>query len=131
MQRLSRTFLTVSIVLCFIAFATLLLFGLALIGFGAGFFPMIAEESKEGGAAYLAGMLAGGFVCLYFAVMALVSGIVSSAARRNPTKKSLIVAIVFSVLSCTWFGVAGGAVGIVAIDKQARRDRQNKIVDAE
>jgi hypothetical protein len=63
--------------------------------------------------------------------MALVSGIASNIARNNPIKKNLIVAIVFSALSATWFGVAGGAVGIVAIDKQARRDRQNKIVDAE
>ncbi len=131
MQRLSRTFLTVSVVLSFIAFGVLLLVAIALVGFGAGFFPMIAEESKEGGVAYLAGMLAGGFVCFYFAVMALVSGIASNIARNNPIKKNLIVAIVFSVLSATWFGVAGGAVGIVAIDKQARRDRQNKIVDAE
>ena len=131
MQRLSRTFLTVSVVLSFIAFGVLLLVAIALMGFGAGFFPMIAEESKEGAAAYLAGMLAGGFVCFYFAVMALVSGIASNIARNNPIKKNLIIAIVFSVLSATWFGVAGGAVGIVAIDKQARRDRQNKIVDAE
>lgn len=131
MQRLSRTFLTVSVVLSFIAFGTLLLVAIGLVGFGAGFFPMIAEESKEGAAAYLAGMLAGGFVCFYFAVMALVSGIASNIARNNPIKKNLIVAIVFSALSATWFGVAGGAVGIVAIDKQARRDRQNKIVDAE
>ncbi len=131
MQRLSRTFLTVSVVLSFIAFGTLLLVAIGLVGFGAGFFPMIAEESKEGAAAYLAGMLAGGFVCFYFAVMALVSGIASNIARNNPIKKNLIVAIVFSALSATWFGVAGGAVGIVAADKQARRDRQNKIVDAE
>ena len=131
MPRLSKTFLTISVVLSFIAFGCLLLTGLILIGCGAGFFQMIAEESKEGAAAYLAGMLTGGLVCIYFAVMALVTGITSGAAKKNPVKKNLIVAIVFSVLSCTWFGVAGGVTGIIALDKQARADRKNGIVDAE
>ena len=131
MPRLSKIFLTISVVLSFIAFGCLLLTGLILIGCGAGFFGMIAEESKEGAAAYLAGMLSGGLICLYFAVMALVTGIVSNAAKKNPLKKNLIVAIVFSALSCTWFGVAGGVIGIVALDKQARRDRRDGVVDAE
>ena len=131
MQRISRIFLTISVVLSFIAFGGLLITGFALIGFGAGFFGLIAEESQAGGAAYLAGMLTGGLVCLYFAVMALVNGIVSNVARRNPVKKNLICAIVFSVLSCTWLGVAGGVTGIIALDKQARADRKNKIVDAQ
>ena len=60
-----------------------------------------------------------------------VNGIVSNVARRNPVKKNLICAIVFSVLSCTWLGVAGGVTGIIALDKQARADRKNKIVDAQ
>ena len=131
MPRVSRILLTVSVILSFVAAGILFLTALILIGCGVGFFGLIAEQSQEGAAGYLAGMLAGGLICLYFAVMALVNGIVSNVAKKNPVKKNLICAIVFSALSCTWVGVAGGVTGIIALDKQARRDRRDHIADAE
>ena len=39
------------------------------------------------------------------------------------------MAIVFSALSGTEFGVAGGIIGLIANYKQARQDRINNIVD--
>ena len=130
MDKLSKTFLTISAILSFIAAGCLFIACLLLAGFGAGFFQMIAEESEPGAAAYLAGMLSGAFVCLYFGIMAIVCGVISNNAKRNFNKKSLILAIVFSGLSCTWVGVAGGVVGLIALDKAARRDRVNNVVDA-
>ena len=130
MDKLSKTFLTISAVLSFIAAGALFITSICLVGFGVGFFSMISEQSEPGGAGYLAGMIAGAIVCLYFGIMAIVCGAMSNGARRNFNKRSLILAIVFSALSCTWIGVAGGVVGLIAVDKAARRDRQNNIVDA-
>ena len=46
--------------------------------------------------------------------------------RNSPI---VIMAIVFSALSGTEFGVAGGIIGLIANYKQARQDRINNIVD--
>ena len=49
-----------------------------------------------------------------FAVMALLSGIFAVKAKKNASKGALILAIVFSALSCTEFGIAGGILGLIA-----------------
>lgn len=132
MRKLSKTFLTVNAILSYVFAA---IFGLCAIGFilvGALAGPEVAEEGGEAaGIAFTSGMVAGGVAFLYFAIMAIVSGVTSSKAKNSQVKKDLIIAIVFSALSCTWVGVAGGVTGIIANDKEARRDRDNNIVDAE
>lgn len=132
MRKLSKTFLTVNAILSYVFAA---IFGLCAIGFilaGVLAGPEVAEEGgKAAGIAFTSGMVAGGVAFLYFAIMGIVSGVTSNKAKNSQVKKDLIVAIVFSALSCTWVGVAGGVTGIIANDKEARRDRENNIVDAE
>ncbi len=60
--------------------------------------------------------------------MAIISGVYSNKAS-NQEKNALILAIVFSALSGTEFGVAGGIIGLITNARQARQDRINNIVD--
>ena len=129
MRRLSQTFLRVNAVLSYV-FAGL--FALAAIIFFVVGSPLIsdliAEESREGAAAYAISMNISGGIFLALTAMAILSGVFSGKARSQE-KNALIMAIVFSALSGTEFGVAGGSIGLIANAKQARQDRINNIVD--
>ena len=129
MRRLSQTFLRVNAVLSYV-FAGL--FALAAIIFFVVGSPLIsdliAEESREGAAAYAISMNISGGIFLALTAMAILSGVFSGKARSQE-KNALIMAIVFSALSGTEFGVAGGIIGLIANAKQARQDRINNIVD--
>ena len=129
MRNLSKTFLRVNAVLSYV-FAGL--FALAAIIFFVVGSPLIsdliAEESREGAAAYAISMNVSGGVFLALTAMAILSGVFSGKARSQE-KNALIMAIVFSALSGTEFGVAGGIIGLIANAKQARQDRINNIVD--
>ena len=129
MLRLSNTFLRVNAILSYV-FAGL--FGLAAIIFFIVGSPLIsdliAEESEVGAVAYSTSMYVSGGIFLALTVMAILSGIFSNKAKSQ-VKNDLIIAIVFSALSGTEFGVAGGILGLVAAARQARKDRINNIVD--
>ena len=129
MRNLSKTFLRVNAVLSYV-FAGL--FALAAIIFFVVGSPLIsdliAEESREGAAAYAISMNVSGGVFLALTAMAILSGVFSGKAGSQE-KNALIMAIVFSALSGTEFGVAGGIIGLIANAKQARQDRINNIVD--
>ena len=129
MRNLSKTFLRVNAVLSYV-FAGL--FALAAIIFFVVGSPLIsdliAEESREGAAAYAISMNVSGGVFLALTAMAILSGVFSGKAHSQE-KNALIMAIVFSALSGTEFGVAGGIIGLIANAKQARQDRINNIVD--
>ena len=129
MRNLSKTFLRVNAVLSYV-FAGL--FALAAIIFFVVGSPLIsdliAEESREGATAYAISMNVSGGVFLALTAMAILSGVFSGKAG-SPEKNALIMAIVFSALSGTEFGVAGGIIGLIANAKQARQDRINNIVD--
>ena len=129
MRNLSKTFLRVNAVLSYV-FAGL--FALAAIIFFVVGSPLIsdliAEESREGAAAYAISMNVSGGIFLALTAMAILSGVFSGKARSQE-KNALIMAIVFSALSGTEFGVAGGIIGLIANAKQARQDRINNIVD--
>ena len=129
MRRLSQTFLRVNAVLSYV-FAGL--FALAAIIFFVVGSPLIsdliAEESREGAAAYAISMNISGGIFLALTAMAILSGVFSGKARSQE-KNALIMAIVFSALSGTEFGVAGGIIGLIANARQARQDRINNIVD--
>ena len=133
MRRLSKAFLTVSAILSFVGM------GLYLIGAVVFFIvgsPLVAnkvaEQGGEGAAiGYAAGMYTAGAIFVVVAIMALLSGIFSNKAKRTQVKGDLVTAIVFSVISCTWLGVAGGAVGLVQNLKEQRADRRKNIVDAQ
>ena len=79
---------------------------------------------------------------IMFGVMAAVFGLlagfnlacalVSFKCLKEDTKKGLYIAnVVFGLLSGVYFNTAGGVLGIIALTKQERRDRRNKIVDAQ
>jgi len=129
MRRLSGTFLRVNTVLSYI-FAGL--FGLAAIIFFIVGSPLIsdaiAQESEAAAVAYTTSMMTSGVIFLVLTVMAILSGVFSGKAASQ-TKNDLIMAIVFSALSGTEFGVAGGIIGLIANAKQARQDKINNIVD--
>ena len=129
MRNLSKTFLKVNAVLSYV-FAGLFALG-AVIFFITGsplISDLIAEESREGAAAYAISMNVSGGIFLGLTVMAILSGVFSNKAS-NQEKNALIMAIVFSALSGTEFGVAGGIIGLIANYRQARQDRINNIVD--
>ncbi len=129
MRNLSKTFLRVNAVLSYV-FAGL--FALAAIIFFVVGSPLIsdliAEESREGATAYAISMNVSGGIFLALTAMAILSGVFSGKASSQE-KNALIMAIVFSALSGTEFGVAGGIIGLIANAKQARQDRINNIVD--
>ena len=129
MRNLSKTFLRVNAVLSYV-FAGL--FALAAIIFFIAGSPLISNqiaEQNEGAAiAYATSMIISGVVFLVLTVMAILSGVFSNKAGSQ-IKNDLIFAIVFSALSGTEFGVAGGIIGLIANAKQARKDRINNIVD--
>lgn len=119
MRRLSKTFLTISAVLSFICVGLFVILGIVFIASGALGGEAIAESNQGqggeiGGAAFLGGMIAAGVMMFFLAIFALISGIVSTKAKANPTKGNLIVAIVFAAISCTEFGIAGGILGLIA-----------------
>jgi MFS family permease len=129
MRNLSKTFLRVNAVLSYV-FAGLFALG-AIIFFITGsplISDLIAEKSEEGAAAYAISMNVSGGIFLGLTVMAILSGVFSNKASSQE-KNALIMAIVFSALSGTEFGVAGGIIGLIANYKQARQDRINNIVD--
>ena len=129
MRNLSKTFLRVNAVLSYV-FAGL--FALAAIIFFVVGSPLIsdliAEKSEEGAAAYAISMYTSGGIFIGLTVMAILSGVFSNKASSQE-KNALIMAIVFSALSGTEFGVAGGIIGLIANYKQVRQDRINNIVD--
>ena len=64
------------------------------------------------------------------ACFGLASAIVSFKTLKEDNKKGLYIAnIVFGILSGVYFNTAGGVLGTIAISRQERRDRLNKIVD--
>ena len=129
MRNLSKTFLRVNAVLSYV-FAGLFALG-AIIFFITGsplISDLIAEKSEEGAAAYAISMNVSGGIFIGLTVMAILSGVFSNKASSQE-KNALIMAIVFSALSGTEFGVAGGIIGLIANYKQARQDRINNIVD--
>ena len=129
MRNLSKTFLRVNAVLSYV-FAGLFALG-AIIFFITGsplISDLIAEKSEEGATAYAISMYVSGGIFLGLTVLAILSGVYSGKAS-NQEKNALILAIVFSALSGTEFGVAGGIIGLIANYRQARQDRINNIVD--
>ena len=129
MRNLSKTFLKVNAVLSYV-FAGLFALG-AVIFFITGsplISDAIAQESREGAAAYAISMNISGGIFLGLTIMAILSGVFSNKASSQE-KNALILAIVFSALSGTEFGVAGGIIGLVQNFREQRKDRINNIVD--
>lgn len=130
MRNLSKAFLRVNAILSFVFMG---LFILAAIVFFIVGSPLVSQyiENEGGAIGYTVGMMVGGAAFLFAAAMALISAIVSNKARALQTKGALVTAIVFSALSATAFGIAGGVLGLVQNLKEERRDRRNNIVDAQ
>lgn len=129
MRRLSRIFLTIAFILGIVLMATLLIAGICLVVVGAlpEISGEIAEQSEEGAIAFQAGMISGGVIMIMFGLMALPCAIVSSIAKKRQTRGAFITAIVFGALSCDYFAIAGGVLGILANNQDAK----HHVVDAQ
>jgi len=122
LRRLSKTFLTINAVFSFVFLG---LFALCAIIFFIVGSPLVAdavanEGGQAAGTAYTAGMYTGGVIFLSIAIFALISGIYSNKAKTTTEKGVLIAAIVFSAISCTEFGVAGGILGLIANSREPK-----------
>ena len=131
MRNLSKTFLRVNAILSYV-FMGLFILG-AVIFFVVGS-PLVSQHFEGEGAeagkiAYTVSMMCSGVLFVFLAIMALLSANFSNKAKNEQSKGTLIMAIVFSALSGTAFGVAGAIIGLVQNLKEQRRDRINNIVD--
>ena len=67
---------------------------------------------------------------VFFLIMALCgvpAAVVSFAARKKQSKGLLIACIILNWLSGSYFGIAGGIVGLIANSKESK---QQKVIDA-
>ena len=131
MRNLSKTFLRVNAILSYV-FMGLFILG-AVIFFIVGS-PLVSQHFEGEGAeagkiAYTVSMMCSGVLFVFLAVMALLSAKFSNKAKNEQSKGTLIMAIVFSALSGTAFGIAGGIIGLVQNFIEQRKDRINNIVD--
>ena len=131
MRNLSKTFLKVNAILSYV-FMGLFIVG-AVIFFIVGS-PLVSQHFEGEGAeagkiAYTVSMMCSGVLFVFLAVMALLSAKFSNKAKNEQSKGTLIMAIVFSALSGTAFGIAGGIIGLVQNFREQRKDRINNIVD--
>ena len=131
MRNLSKSFLRVNAILSYV-FMGLFILG-AVIFFIVGS-PLVSQHFEGEGAeagkiAYTVSMMCSGVLFVFLAVMALLSAKFSNKAKNEQSKGTLIMAIVFSALSGTAFGVAGGIIGLVQNFREQRKDRINSIVD--
>ncbi len=131
MRNLSKTFLRVNAILSYV-FMGLFILG-AVIFFIVGS-PLVSQHFEGEGAeagkiAYTVSMMCSGVLFVFLAVMALLSAKFSNKAKNEQSKGTLIMAIVFSALSGTAFGIAGGIIGLVQNFREQRKDRINNIVD--
>ena len=138
MRKLSNTFLTVNMIFGFVFLA--LFVGSAIMMFVFASFKDLIMEGIQNGTIHTnsddpeialsiaQGVLIGvGVMLLIFGILCLPSAIVSASARNSKSKGKFITAIVLSALSFTYFGVAGGVLGILAIN----RDHRSNIIDAQ
>ena len=138
MRKLSNTFLTVNMIFGFVFLA--LFVGLAMMMFVFASLKDVIMEGIQNGSirtnsddpetALLIAqsvLISVGVTLLIFGMLCLPSAIVSASARNSRSKGKFIAAIVLSAISLTYFGVAGGVLGILAIN----RENRSNIIDAQ
>ncbi|MBO6261530.1 MAG: hypothetical protein J6N95_02875 [Bacilli bacterium] len=138
MRKLSNTFLTVNMIFGFVFLA--LFVGLAMMMFVFASLKDVIMEGIQNGSirtnsddpetALLIAqsvLISVGVTFLIFGMLCLPSAIVSASARNSKSKGKFIAAIVLSAISLTYFGVAGGVLGILAIN----RENRSNIIDAQ
>lgn len=138
MRKLSNTFLTINMIFGFVFLA--LFVGLAMMMFVFASLKDVIMEGIQNGSirtnsddpetALLIAqsvLISVGVTFLIFGMLCLPSAIVSASARNSKSKGKFIAAIVLSAISLTYFGVAGGVLGILAIN----RENRSNIIDAQ
>lgn len=138
MRKLSNTFLTVNMIFGFVFLA--LFVGLAMMMFVFASLKDVIMEGIQNGSIHTNSddpetalliaqsvLISVGVTFLIFGMLCLPSAIVSASARNSKSKGKFIAAIVLSALSLTYFGVAGGVIGILAIN----RENRSNIIDAQ
>ena len=138
MRKLSNTFLTVNMIFGFVFLA--LFVGLAMMMFVFASLKDVIMEGIQNGSIHTNAddpetalliaqsvLISVGVTFLIFGMLCLPSAIVSASARNSKSKGKFIAAIALSALSLTYFGVAGGVLGILAIN----RENRSNIIDAQ
>ena len=138
MRKLSNTFLTVNMIFGFVFLA--LFVGLAMMMFVFASLKDVIMEGIQNGSIHTNSddpetalliaqsvLISVGVTFLIFGMLCLPSAIVSASARNSKSKGKFIAAIVLSALSLTYFGIAGGVLGILAIN----RENRSNIIDAQ
>lgn len=139
MRRLSNIFLKINMIMgfVFIGLWTLLAVIFFVVAGLSGYIPEAANAAQQGGATvhgdpeYAAIVLRTVFIVIgvffiLFALFAIPSAVLSSKARNSTSKGTFIAVIILSALSLTEFGIAGGIIGIIATNKEAK----SNIIDA-
>ncbi len=138
MRKLSNTFLTVNMIFGFVFLA--LFVGLAMMMFVFASLKDVIMEGIQNGSIHTNAddpetalliaqsvLISVGVTFLIFGMLCLPSAIVSASARNSKSKGKFIAAIALSALSLTYFGIAGGVLGILAIN----RENRSNIIDAQ
>ena len=139
MRRLSNAFLTTSMIFSIVLLATWVLVGIIMFVL-AGLNDVIAQGIQEGwikvgetsdpelALAIARGILIGlGVTFIIFGLFDIPAIVVCAKARNNKSKGIHIAAIVLTALNFTYFGIAGGVLGILATN----RESQSNVVDAQ
>lgn len=139
MRRLSNGFLTASMIFSIVLLCTWLLVGIIMFVL-AGLNDVISQGIQEGwikvgetsdpelALAIARGILIGlGVTFIIFGIIDIPAIIVSAKARNSKNKGTHIAAIILSACNFTYFGIAGGILGILATN----RENQSNVIDAQ
>ena len=139
MRRLSNAFLTTSMIFSIVLLATWVLVGIIMFvlaglndvimqGIQDGWIHVGETSDPELALAIARGILIGlGVTFIIFGLFDIPAIIVCGKARNAKSKGIHIAAIILSACNFTYFGIAGGVLGILATNREAR----SNIVDAQ
>ena len=141
MRKLSNAFLLVGGIIAFVLMACFLLGALACFLFNVPIVVemvheallhfMTPEEAEKAVLAAQAGSIAGGVTLIFFAALCIPSGVVALKARNNPTQGLLVANIVFGLISCSEFNVAGAILGLIRNAREERNQKREEKAKAE
>ena len=136
MRKVSQILLLVGGILAIVCAVSLFTTAIVLFAGGSPLLKQVLEPIlKEQGInepekitlAIQAASITMGVFFLLMALCGIPAAVVSFAARKNQSKGLLIACIVLNYFSGSYFGIAGGIVGLIA---NSRENKQQKVIDA-
>ena len=140
MRKVSRILLLVGGILAIVTAASLLVTAIILFASGSPLLTQFLEPIlKEQGIddpekitlAIQAASIAMGVFFLLMAICGVPAAVVNFAARKNQSKGLLIACIILNYLSGSYFGIAGGIVGLIANAREKKQVQNSNVVDAQ